>query len=359
MNENIICCPIWGTRAQQIYRDIGALTTEYFSERAGGKFIIDDYALYRFGFINEQNRNISINLHARVKLSTFILQENLRGHTPRITREMFDQFEKAPILSLEDRSNLLMKTIYKRHPEIGRVFQTARQSRMVWLLSAAIEWTYNDYYVDADPDSALPNVGTAVTRYCEQAVEDGYMEKHSNFEFSFTINGLKYVEALGFQLNQNDQIFVAMWFGDNKLRKLYEKAIRPAIRAAGYNEMRIDDSEHNEKIDDEIIAEIRKSKALIADITCGLSVPDADWSTAEKVGAPRGGVFYEAGFAKGLGLPVIWTVDEKIIEIENVSHFDIRQYNQIRWGDNFEETKKRIQNRIEATLGRGNVVHKM
>ena len=80
-----------------------------------------------------------------------------------------------------------------------------------------------------------------------------------------------------------------------------------------------------------------------------------EWSNSETVGSPRGGVFYEAGFAKVLGLPVIWMVKSEIAEIENVTHFDIRQYNQIRWTEDFEDARIRLQNRIEATLGRGKV----
>lgn len=41
-------------------------------------------------------------------------------------------------------------------------------------------------------------------------------------------------------------------------------------------------------------------------------------------------------------------------DIENVSHFDVRQYNQIRWNEkSLEEAKKEIHLRIEATLGQG------
>lgn len=41
-------------------------------------------------------------------------------------------------------------------------------------------------------------------------------------------------------------------------------------------------------------------------------------------------------------------------DIENVNHFDVRQYNQIRWNEkSLEEAKKEIHLRIEVTLGQG------
>ena len=53
-------------------------------------------------------------------------------------------------------------------------------------------------------------------------------------------------------------------------------------------------------IDDEIIAEIRRSWFVVADFTCG-TVPHE----GKEVAIPRGGVYYEAGFAQGLNVPLI------------------------------------------------------
>jgi nucleoside 2-deoxyribosyltransferase len=99
--------------------------------------------------------------------------------------------------------------------------------------------------------------------------------------------------------------------------------------------MRVDKKEHANKIDDEIIAEIRRSAFLVADFT-----------------GHRGGVYFEAGFAMGLGLPVIWMCRRD--DVKNL-HFDIRQYNCIDWSDP-EELAVRLQQRIEATLGCGPLI---
>ncbi len=67
---------------------------------------------------------------------------------------------------------------------------------------------------------------------------------------------------------------------------------------------------------------------------------------------PRGGVYYEAGFAQGLGIPVIWTV--KADHIDHV-HFDTRQFNHITWTD-AADLREKLKNRIGAVLG-PNVQH--
>jgi nucleoside 2-deoxyribosyltransferase len=131
------------------------------------------------------------------------------------------------------------------------------------------------------------------------------------------------------------QAFVAMWF-DPSMREIYELGIEAAVRESGYRPLRIDQKEHVNKIDDEIIAEIKRSQFLIADFTA-------------QPGCPRGGVYFEAGYALALGKPVIWTCREDVI---GEVHFDTRQFNHIVWR-NAGDLKVRLKNRIAAVLGDG------
>ena len=139
------------------------------------------------------------------------------------------------------------------------------------------------------------------------------------------------------ETNEDSQIgFCAMWFNDSVTR-LWSEGISKAIENARYEPKRIDKHQHNNKIDDEIIAMIRRSRFVVADFT-----------------GQRGGVYFEAGFALGLNIPVIWTC--RADELKNV-HFDNRQYNFVVW--KIEELPafiESLQNRIEATLGRGRYV---
>ncbi len=102
-----------------------------------------------------------------------------------------------------------------------------------------------------------------------------------------------------------------------------------ALEDTGYSAIRIDQKEHNNKIDDEIIAEIKKSKFLVADFT-----------------GHRGGVYFEAGFAMGLKKPVIWTYRKDHLDS---LHFDTRQYSHIIW-ETEDELYEKLLNRIQATI---------
>lgn len=153
-------------------------------------------------------------------------------------------------------------------------------------------------------------------------------------EFTITADG--HIEGSQTHVSADyAQAFVAMWFSP-EMDTAYQMGIDPAVRDCGYIPFRVDRKEHNNKIDDEIIAAIRSSRFLIADFT---SEPDK----------PRGGVYYEAGFAQGLGLPVIWMCRADLID---KVHFDTRQYNHITW-TNEGDLREKLRNRIIATIGRG------
>jgi len=63
----------------------------------------------------------------------------------------------------------------------------------------------------------------------------------------------------------------------------------------------------------------------------------------------RGGVYFEAGFAYGLEIPVIHTCHEDMIE---EIHFDTRQYSHILWKD-VSSFRTELKNRILARFGSG------
>ena len=64
---------------------------------------------------------------------------------------------------------------------------------------------------------------------------------------------------------------------------------------------------------------------------------------------PRGGVYYEAGFAQGLNIPVIWTCRED--RMDRV-HFDTRQYSHILWTGP-QDLRQKLRNKIGAVIGYG------
>lgn len=157
--------------------------------------------------------------------------------------------------------------------------------------------------------------------------------------YQISPGGYAYLQKIH-ETNENSQIgFCAMWFNPETI-ELWSNGIEPAIASAGYKPFRIDKHDHVNRIDDEIIASIRRSKFCVADFTHGES-------------GVRGGVYFEAGFALGLGLQVVWTCRKDFIKDQKI-HFDLRQYNFLEWDSaDLRDFATRLQNRIESIFGRG------
>jgi hypothetical protein len=153
----------------------------------------------------------------------------------------------------------------------------------------------------------------------------------SAWQMRLTMRGWKTFAELKRQGAATSQAFVAMWF-DETTEDAWTNGLKKGIEDAGYEARRIDMTEHVNKICDEIIAEIRRSRFVVADYT-----------------GHRGGVYYEAGFAYGLGLTVIPTCRKDQFD---KLHFDVRQYNCIDW-ETPAELRERLQVRIEAVIGDG------
>jgi len=121
-----------------------------------------------------------------------------------------------------------------------------------------------------------------------------------------------------------------MWF-DPTMDAAWADGIKPALERAGYGPYRVDnDLSDLGRIDAKIEAEIKRSRFLVADVTGG-----------------RQGVYYEAGYAMGLGLPVIWSVRS---DCEKDMHFDTKQYRHVIW-DTPEDLREDLEALVIAAIG--------
>jgi nucleoside 2-deoxyribosyltransferase len=142
--------------------------------------------------------------------------------------------------------------------------------------------------------------------------------------------GWEYLDKYEQRAIELSQAYVAMSFS-NAMNTAWEKAIKPAINDAGYKACRVNSTQHSDKINAKIIAEIKNSMFLVADVTQQQRV-----------------VYFEAGYAIGRNLPVIWCVRKD--DLKNV-HFDTRQYNHVVW-ETTDELKEKLYDVICAVVGR-------
>ena len=149
-----------------------------------------------------------------------------------------------------------------------------------------------------------------------------------HYDIKITPKGYERIYELRKTRVDSHQAFVAMWF-DPSLDNIYKKGFAKAIEDAGYKPIRIDKKPHNNIIDNEMIAEIKRSKFLVADFT-----------------DHRRGVYYEAGFARGLGIPVIFTCKKEAIKD---AHFDTEHYSHLKW-ENETDLYQQLLNWISLTI---------
>jgi len=127
-----------------------------------------------------------------------------------------------------------------------------------------------------------------------------------------------------------------MWF-DDSLLDAWTNGLKPGIEDSAYfKAVRGDRVEYLGKVDDWIIAQSHLSGLLVADFT-----------------GNRGGVYYEAGFAVALGIPVVFTCRED--HMKDV-HFDTNHFPHLVWSEPDDLRRKlndRIVGAVLPTVGRG------
>lgn len=129
----------------------------------------------------------------------------------------------------------------------------------------------------------------------------------------------------------SETAFVAMWFHES-MTPVFTDVIEPTIRECGYRAVRVDYEQFNDDIVAKIMAEIRLSRFVVADFT-----------------GHRNGVYFEAGFGLGLGIPVIFACRQ---DHADDAHFDTQHFNHVRWADN-AELRIKLRDRIIGTIGPG------
>jgi DNA-binding PadR family transcriptional regulator len=309
-----MACAIWGTAAQSLE---SAGDYEVFdSPRAGGKYWISGTAIGQI---------LPLNDYAKRLLTTWICEQRRAGvEIPKVRSDVLELVKSRQPLPVMIRMTLTLQFLGLHITQLGDYLKLIEES-------------------DPDVLSLLAETESKNIKELSQLLH--MLEESGLVQGSFYTSGGALVRptARGWQELDNlkrpridsAQAFVAMWFNE-LTNEAYVNGIEPALSATGFKAVRIDQKEHNNKVDDEIIAEIRRSRFLIADFTC----------EPKNV---RGGVYYEAGFAQGLGIPVIWTCrDTSLADL----HFDTRQYAHIVWKTP-ADLLLQLRNRIGATIGDG------
>ena len=230
-----------------------------------------------------------------------------------VTYEMIDQWYPKTI---QEIIRMVIEQVCKTQKYIGQ------QHRLGEL---------PDDYLFADPslsDLEKRDYRSFILRSME---EYGYISPINN---AFIIDGFvltsKAIASVQYKDNETSKTaFIAIKFNDNEERI---NIIQDAIAEAGFEPIIMSQVETNNWIMPEIFYQIKQCKFVVADFSL-----------------PCDGAYYEAGYAAALEKPVIHLFDKRKQTKTNKLHFDIAQKSTIFY-ENFDDLKKRLINRIKATI---------
>lgn len=148
-----------------------------------------------------------------------------------------------------------------------------------------------------------------------------------------SMHGWEYYEKLRKTNIVSKKAFMARKFDNPELDEVFIRSIYPSIEATGFHIESLKDNPKAGLIDDRMRVEIRRSKFLIADLT------DAN-----------NGAYWEAGYAEGIGIPVIYICEKTVFEDEKKKpHFDTNHHLTIKW-ENTEEGLKLFSRELKDTI---------
>lgn len=247
----------------------------------------------------------------RAVLSGWVRNQNTLGSIPLITSDSLKTILSTPVPPVMERTEMLLLEAEKGLKNLGDTFNINEPRFLAATYSSSSQDV--DYLLRILSDQGLAEA------------------RPMGVECEILPSGYIHLDELRGKGSGSSSGFVAMSFQAD-LNEIYSDGFQIGIMEAGYEPVRMDRVEHINRIDDEIIRQINSSKFVVADFT-----------------GHRGGVYFEAGYAMGVGLPVFWTCKKS--DMDNL-HFDIRQFNCIDWGSS-SELADRLQVRLEAVLGKG------
>jgi hypothetical protein len=155
----------------------------------------------------------------------------------------------------------------------------------------------------------------------------------SEIRLRLKMTGWKLYDELRKRVLESHTAFMAMKFGDQTMDKVLIQCFKPAVKLAGFELRALNEKQSAGLIDNQIRAAIRSARFVVADLT-----------------HDNNGAYFEAGFAEGVGLPVIYTCEAKKFTAKK-THFDTNHLVTIPWTEeNLADAASRLTATVRATL---------
>jgi len=249
-----------------------------------------------------------------------------------LARELYETGNKPLHLTYKDKEEILQHFLIPPTDDLmGRATKLLeRIKKRTRYYGEGIKYSEDNDY----PLAYAKNKAEFIS-ICKLLAEAGYVditaETGTDIVLVLTANGWKVVSNFEAKNQESEQGFVAIWFDEEGSMDESISTITQAVTEAGFKPMCIKGEHFSETIMDKALSEIRKSRFVIVDLT-----------------GSRLSVFFEAGFAFGLGVESIY-VYKKDEDIKAPLDFYVKHYQCHSYKD-VSELKDIVKDAIGARI---------
>jgi hypothetical protein len=307
------------------YLPVGGASKKSVNCPKCGKYDISDILV---SCINEG----TLNPIQRANISGWLRHQPSEPSPPFLLSDDFEKLKRLRTPTVAEKARMVFNLLCEKYPVAGRFIDV-------------LEKIYDIGEMKDEDIKYMQGISSIVDIDEFKYIIDKYIIKEQRLlshnsdykEYLITPTGWIFFDDNPFP--ESEVAFVAMSF-KNELDRFYNESIVHAVKRAGWNPLRIKEERHNNYITDMILSGIKRSRFVIADFTENCE-----------------GAYFEAGYARGLGLPVIHTVREDYLnggDPKKKLHFDTLQIYHLPWKDeDHKKNSEKLYHHIIATIGQG------
>ena len=289
-----------------------------------GRFVMPDHTefllprLYAMERENDDVEKTAILSHAIRKMQKTAEE----GHYwPNIDEQLIKAILKNPLPNVAEQANNLIVWFAQNIPQGKQIFVQPL--------------THQSIVGATSPEG----FGLILKKLLDRGLLDGRLSATFNESdrghVALSFDGWQHYEQLKKGAVDGRTAFMAMEYGNSELDGIVDNYFKDAVKRTGFELFRLDEKPKAGLIDDRLRVEILNSRFLIADLSDG-----------------NNGAYWEAGYAEGLGKPVIYTCKKEVFESEKSQpHFDANHHLTVIWDSaNIQEAIDMLKATIRATL---------
>lgn len=288
-------CPICLSPATQ-----GASTgdNQHFTCARCGRFKLSGTASSVMPSRIEKNPNLP------TLLSYFVRRQQGDGSEPAVTVATLDALDRERVKTPAEQRDDLILWIGSNQPSLVHPLKTTKHD------VAASIGAYKTYKADrADAEDGLQWLWQEIGNEKDFVWND----RADGLLLTMTMKGWDRFHALRRTVKDSRIAFMAMKFNDAELDGVVNDYFRAAVAKTGFELRLLSDNQAAGLIDNQLRAALHLAAVVVADLT-----------------HDNNGAYFEAGFAEGRGVPVIYTCKaDKFKAVK--SHFDTQHMVTIMW----------------------------